>query len=365
MVHFKEIGGNFTLKSPIAGFEEECVFQDKSPYFFSSGRSAILAMIQLTKAEGKKVAMPYFTCHSVIEPFVKRECQIVYYPIELDLKVDEKAMRDFCYLEQPYLLFYHDYFGLNEAEKWQNIYNELQDNVIFVNDQTHSFFNAQASAMSHYSLMSIRKWGGISEGGVLRVNQGVEASVVYANRPETDGRLKSYNEASQLKEAYLHGDEGISKESFRALFYQSESFFDLEDEVYPIHKTAMLAWVHFLQSDFSERRKYNFQLLDSGWMKEWTIWGEPVIEFSGDVTPLYFPVMLKVNRKKLQNFLAANKVYAPIIWPKSTLIHADGDDTLYHQLLCIPIDQRYGAEEMKAVIQLFADFHLIVCDERN
>jgi hypothetical protein len=365
MVHFKEIGGNFPMKSPIADLEEECIFQNESPYFFSSGRSAILAVIQLTKAEGKKIAMPYFTCHSVIEPFVNRGCEIIYYPIELDLKVNEKSMARFCHSEQPYLIFYHDYFGLNEAEKWQNVYEEFQDSVIFVNDQTHSFFNANASALSHYSLMSIRKWGGISEGGILQVNQGSDADVVYASRPETDCRLKSYIQASQLKEAYLNGDTRINKESFRELFYHSESFFDSENEIYPIHKTAMLAWGHLLSSDFAEKRKSNFQVLDNGWKEEWRSWGDHVIEFSSDITPLYFPVILKIERQKLQDFLASNKVYAPIIWPKSTLIHADGDDTLYHQLLCIPIDQRYGEEEMKNVLKLLADFHLMISDERN
>jgi hypothetical protein len=360
MVYFKEIGGNFPVKSPFADLEEEFVFQDKSPYFFSSGRSAILAMIQLTKAEGKKVAMPYFTCHSVIEPFVNSGCEIIYYPIGLDLKVNEKSIANFCYLEQPYLLFYHDYFGLNEAQKWQSLFEEFQDNVIFVNDQTHSFFNANTSALSHYSLMSIRKWGGISEGGILQVNQGSDARVVYATRPETDSRLKSYTQASRLKEAYLTGESGINKDSFRELFYQSESFFDSENEVYPIHKTAILAWDYLLQSDFAERRKCNFQVLDNGWMEEWRSWGYPVIEFSSEITPLYFPIILKTNRQILQGFLASNKVYAPIIWPKSTLIHVDSDDTLYHQLLCIPVDQRYEEEEMKNILKLLAEFHLIM-----
>jgi hypothetical protein len=115
MEHFKEIGGNFPLNYSELDIRTEILIQHESPYFFSSGRSAIMAMIQLAKAQGKKVALPYFTCHSVIEPFDKMGCEIIYYPIEINLKVDVSTMIEFCNLEQPYLLLYHDYFGMDEG----------------------------------------------------------------------------------------------------------------------------------------------------------------------------------------------------------------------------------------------------------
>lgn len=365
MEHFKEIGGNFPLNYSELDMRTEILIQHESPYFFSSGRSAIMAMIQLAKAQGKKVALPYFTCHSVIEPFDKMGCEIIYYPIELDLKVNEKSMARFCHSEQPYLLFYHDYFGLNESQKWQNLYEEFQGSVIFVNDQTHSFFSTQKSVSSHYSLMSIRKWGGISEGGFLKVIAGSNRGLMYENRPEDDLRLECYANASQLKEAYFKGDAVVSKDDFRSLFYQSESFFDAENGVYPINQIGIITWNKLLQSDFAVKRSANFQALEDGWLEEWGDWGIPVFQYSIGITPLYFPVLLRIERLKLQTFLANRRVYAPIIWPKSALIQSNGDDRLYNQLLCIPIDQRYGEDEMKFILKLLADFHLWISDDRN
>lgn len=365
MEHFKEIGGNFPLNYSELDIRTEILIQHESPYFFSSGRSAIMAMIQLANAQGKKVALPYFTCHSVIEPFDKMGCEIIYYPTEINLKVDVSTMIKFCDLEQPYLLLYHDYFGLNEGGEWNLIFNEFKHRLIFVNDQTHSFFSAQKNHSSHYSLMSIRKWGGISEGGFLKVLAGSNRGLIYENRPEDDLRLECYTKASQLKDAYLKGDTLVSKDDFRRLFYQSESFFDAENGIFPINQIGIITWNKLLESDFAVKRSANFQALEDGWLEEWRNWGIPVFEYSIGITPLYFPVLLRIERLKLQTFLAHQRVYAPIIWPKSTLIQSNGDDTLYNQLLCIPIDQRYGEDEMKCILKLLADFHLWICDDRN
>jgi hypothetical protein len=365
MVHFKEIGGNFPLNSPLNGWDNHCVIQRKSPFFFSSGRSAILAMIRLSKAECKKVALPYFTCESVIEPFLNRGCQIVFYPIEINLKVNEESIIEFCNKEQPYLFYYHDYFGLNEEVKWMNIFDVFHQRLIFVNDQTHSYFHKKKCIHSHYALMSIRKWGGISEGGILAVNQGEDQAVTYDERPTSDERLKSYFEASRLKLAYLSGDRDVKKDSFRKLFYYSESFFDAEDGIFPIHQNAMFYWFDLIQSDFAEKRRNNFQTLEWGWMKMWNTWAEPALELTDEITPLYFPILVKVERQILQTFLAGREVYAPIIWPKSKLIQEKGDDNLYERLLCIPIDQRYGGKEMNGILEIFEEFHLTIIDERN
>lgn len=343
----------------------DCVMQEESPYFFSSGRSAIMAVIQLTDAATKKIALPYFTCHSVIEPFVKKGCEIVFYAVEEDLRVNEKYLVQFCNEEQPYLLFYHDYFGLNDSNRWENIYSQLHNHLIFVNDQTHSFFSAQKNLSSHFSLMSIRKWGGISEGGILSIHFSNERKVIYEERSKQDKRLENYKQASLAKRLYLNGDTSVNKEDFRAMFYLSESFFDAENGVYPIHRNGISSWNALLRTDFIDKRRSNFGVLENGWKLDWTDWGKPIIKYSNGMTPLYFPILLGVNRKRFQDFLAAEKIYAPIIWPKSSLIEIQGNDIFYNQLICIPIDQRYSEVEMSHVLRVIAAFDESLKDERN
>ncbi len=356
MAHFEEIGGNFPV---VLGMNSEVVNSEDTAdlnQYFSSGRSAILATIIHSRAQGKKVALPYFTCHSVIESFVRMGCEIKFYPIQKDLKVQEDLIIQFCQVEQPYLFFYHDYFGLNEELKWSKIFDVCSGQQLFVNDKTHSFFSASTHSSAHYTLMSIRKWGGISEGGCLQINGMKGLDIQYDIRPDNDFRMEIYNKASELKREFLQGDPSINKEQFRSLFYQSESFFDSETGIYPIRLEALQQWRALLRSPFAQRRKLNLDLLVQGWNPDWEGWGIPIFMNNRDVVPLYFPILLKIQRSLLQSFLASHGVYAPIIWPKSILITQEGDDSFYNQLLCIPIDQRYGEKDMNRILSLFEAF---------
>jgi hypothetical protein len=365
MVYFEEIGGNFPLEAERITDSDLCFSQLGSRYFFSSGRSAIHALILITKAQGKKVALPYFTCHSVIEPFVKSGCQIVYYQVEKDLRINQEAIIQFCRIEQPFLFFFHDYFGLNEGEKWNIIFNDFKHSLIFVNDQTHSFFSSNQTLFSHFSLMSMRKWGGIPEGGFLHVVEGNKDVLNYDERSSKDLRLECYVKASLLKNAYLNGDDSVNKDDFRNLFYKSESFFDTEDGIYPINQFGLAAWNNLLKSDFKEKRISNYRLLQDGWMHDWRSWGLPLLPYSIGITPLYFPVLLRIERLKFQKYLVKHSVYVPIIWPKSQLINAAGDDTLYDSLICIPIDQRYGEGDMQRILSLLQQFDTELRNERG
>jgi hypothetical protein len=361
MALFKEIGGNFTLDTQNTETVEKVVFQLESPYFFSSGRSAIRALICLAKVANKKVALPYFTCHSVIEPFFNEGCEIVFYTIGYDLMINEDVLIEFCRFEKPDLLFFHDYFGMNHELVWRKLYTLFRDDIIFVNDRTHSFFSTKDAKSSHYALMSIRKWGAISEGGFLQVNFNHTKLFDYEDRVHSDSRLLLFKEASKLKNAYLEGDFFIDKDSFRRLFYQSESCFDREEGIYPIFESAFIAWNNVQNSDMPARRCRNFNQLAEGWSRDWLKWGSPIDFLVGQSIPLYFPILLNIERDRFQSFLASKGVYAPIIWPKSPLINCAGDDTLYDNLLCIPIDQRYGDIEMTRILNVFAEFHLMVC----
>ena len=79
----------------------------------------------------------------------------------------------------------------------------------------------------------------------------------------------------------------------------------------------------------------------------------PVIKQAiGKSVPLYLPVYVKNDRKVLQEYLARNNIYCPIIWPKPPQIEIKNDDIvdyMYKHMLCFPIDQRYGNEEMKKI----------------
>ena len=77
------------------------------------------------------------------------------------------------------------------------------------------------------------------------------------------------------------------------------------------------------------------------------------------VVPLYLPLYVKQGkRKELQHFLAIRDIYCPVIWPKYNLIINISKNTeyIYDNILCIPIDQRYGIEEMEKIAKYISEF---------
>ena len=69
--------------------------------------------------------------------------------------------------------------------------------------------------------------------------------------------------------------------------------------------------------------------------------------------PLYFPIYV-TNRTKIQNKLAENHIYAPILWPVNTedLLINENIRYIYSHILMIPIDQRYGKDDMAKIVSI-------------
>jgi hypothetical protein len=206
--------------------------------------------------------------------------------------------------------------------------------------------------------MSLRKWGGLSEGGMLRILDQDESKIPYSSRAKDDCRFELYEKASELKDTYLLTGDDSLKVNFRELFYQSEALFDAENDVFPIHPNALVSWRSLMETDFLERRRRNLQFLVDHWREEWRPWSTLVLEGLDVIAPLYCPILLRASRENFQKFLADSKIYAPVIWPKSKLIDVAQDDTLYSHLICLPIDQRYHAGDMSRVLETIEQFHL-------
>ena len=69
--------------------------------------------------------------------------------------------------------------------------------------------------------------------------------------------------------------------------------------------------------------------------------------------PLYFMIYVP-DRTQLQAELAVQHVYAPVIWPvvyEEVLVN-DVVKSIYDTILAIPIDQRYGKNDMTKVVDI-------------
>ena len=69
--------------------------------------------------------------------------------------------------------------------------------------------------------------------------------------------------------------------------------------------------------------------------------------------PLFFPIYVK-ERTEFQKRLAENEIYAPVLWPVHTkeLLINGTIKQIYDEILMLPIDQRYGREDMKRMLEV-------------
>lgn len=61
----------------------------------------------------------------------------------------------------------------------------------------------------------------------------------------------------------------------------------------------------------------------------------------------------------MQKFLTEHGIYAPVLWPvgKENAGHLTGDEKyIYSHMLALPMDQRYGAEEMKRLGKVLEEY---------
>ncbi len=96
-----------------------------------------------------------------------------------------------------------------------------------------------------------------------------------------------------------------------------------------------------------EQRKRNYRYLYGKIHGKTWLW--PILPEMEGAAPLYLAVYAR-EREELQRFLTAHDIYAPVLWPvgKENESGLTNDERyIYDHMLALPIDQRYGMEEME------------------
>ena len=319
--------------------------------YFISGRSAIRALCRQFNHNNKKVLLPAYTCETVVQPFEKEGWNIAYYEIRKNLSIDKKDLvekiNSFC----PSLVLIQNYFGFNTTGEITQILDICQEeSIVVVEDITQNILSKYEKIRADYYVGSLRKFFAIPEGGIL-LSKGSKAPC-YLKKEAVSKILKEAQRAFGLKQKYIN-NEGICKEDFLEAYHIWKSNFIKYDEPQDINiETLQMLNVIDLKL-LKTQRQVNYSLLCQELRN---VTGVKIIVDSQDEeeVPLYFPMYIedKSKRKELQQYLAKEKIYCPIIWPQyvSDEYLGEGSKYIYEHILCIPCDQRYGQEEMERII---------------
>ena len=323
----------------------------KGKMLFSLCREALFSLARHLDTSNKTVLVPAYTCDTVITPFKELGWKCVYYPVDLQLRIDIQATMMLFDHSHAALIVVHPYYGKDLNEKEIAFLETIHEKGCKVAvDLTQCIFSSQRLQCADYYLGSFRKWLAIPDGGYLEF---INDDLLFdENLEENTEYVSLQRDAMYLRGVYFQtGNEEIKSISRRI----NKMADRMVDAVIRPHKMSSLSYELLNKENVKDNQKARFAnyrfLVDHI---------DPVVgrkvfcDNMSEVTsaPLYFMVYVE-NRSELQCKLAEQHIYAPVLWPvvyEEVLVN-DTVKYIYDHILAIPIDQRYDENDMKKVVE--------------
>ena len=344
-----KVGGMFCLEKPgdtISRFPQaldEYISRAGDYRFCMSGRCGIYySLLDILQHDTKRTAyLPAYTCETVIDSYVKAGYQIIWYDVSPDLltpRFDPGAVRDIS------VLGLCGYFGFSYYDR--NFVKACRDaGVTIVHDITHSAFSGDGvDPLAHYAAGSFRKWIGIPSGGIAVKQTGTfNLPMLPAEEEHIRGRVACF----EAREKVLEQEDGVTDDIVTDIFWKTELRLRKMFDAYESDELSGEIMTHYDYAGMIEKRRGNYQYILSD---------NPFNEKIRPVFPVLRPgecpshmSLYSPDRGKIQEILLGEGIKSTVYWPEPP--HVDlskypGAAKIYKEIFSLPVDQRYGEEEM-------------------
>jgi hypothetical protein len=274
----------------------------------------------------KKVYIPYYTCDVILEPIIKNNIEYSFYKINELLEID-----NFPELKSGDALIYTNYFGIKG--KYVRQITQRNHNIIIDNSQA-LFEPAVENIDTFYSL---RKFVGVADGSYLYTLKTRESA------------LESANSASRISHLYLRKDSN-ARSGYSDFKTNDASLSNLPISTMSSSTMSFVNTYDFQKNRAARERNFLYLFSKLNQLNQLNC-----IDVSSLRGPLCFPLLLN---SAIKNLLIDNGVFIPTYWPNVKGWIADGESfehKLVDHLICLPIDQRYGLQEMEFVCKLILE----------
>ena len=300
----REIGGYFALEC------REGEIYHASGTFLNSGRNALRHILRCCGV--RELYVPFYTCPVVIEAIKEEKAVMHFYDVTPDLVPD-------CSFPADAFILYTNYFGV--CGKTVRALAQKYPNLIV--DNAQSFYSAPCGLGSFYSP---RKFFGLPDGGIAFC------------RKETGENSYPDETDSHSRFAHLLIRHELGAQAGYAHFAENDGALDGRE----IRKMSLLTRKLMGNIDYERAKKCrleNFRFLAEALEpeKKWDL-------LPGDV-PMVYPFY--TSDSELRSRLIEKKIFAATYW-KGTDKSAEA---LTSSIIPLPIDQRYGLEEMKFIAE--------------
>jgi hypothetical protein len=311
----------------IGGFIEFEIFHGKMLHeeaiTLNCGRNALAYLIETKHI--KKIAMPKFMCDSCDKVLDKYGVTVRHYSIGLDFKPKDIE------LQQDEWLYLVNYYGQISNDY---IIDMKSKNEKLIVDNAQAYFQMPVDGVD--TLYTCRKYFGVADGAILYTDKQISRELPY---DESFDRMH-----------FLLGRFERSASEFYAEYTENNRFFNNESIKQMSKLTKNL--LHGIDYDFvASKRTENFNYLQNVLGKSNRL--KLDIPYGAFMYPLYVENGSLI-RKQLQN----EKIYIPTLWPN--VLDICYRDTLEYRLskdiLPIPVDQRYGINDMKYIVEVINNF---------
>lgn len=270
----------------------------------------------------RKVYIPYYTCEVVLEPFHKLGVSYAYYHINKQLEIAEGIS-----LSEDEALLYTNYFGLKQVyvEKLARYYGKQ-----LIVDNTQAFFAKPIADIDTF--YTCRKFFGVPDGAYLYTDAKADFEI------EQD---VSYDRVSFLmKRLDLGAEAGYAefREQSKRLVGQ------------PIKRMSNLTIQMMNGIDYrvvARKRRENYTYLQQHLAKT----NQLFLELTKDVVPMVFPYL--TEDQTLKQRLIDETIFVATYWPNvfEWCKQDDWEFVFAERTVFIPIDQRYGEDDMKRIVE--------------
>lgn len=293
----------------------------------NSGRHSLEYILRSLK-NVSSVWIPYFTCKAVLEPLKRLDIPYRFYHINERLETATDIE-----LKENEILVYTNYYGIKDAYV-KSLAEKYADKLVIDNAQA-LFCKPHKNC---HQIYSPRKFIGMPDGGLAVTPIPDRSSELPINT--------SYGRCMHL----LKRHELSPSEGYKDFQNDDEQISNCE-----LSRMSVISSNIFASVDFDivkEKRCKNFSTLHNILDKtnKMSIPSMDRLE-----CPLIYPYWTD-NGAHLKKKLIANNIFVATYWP-NVLEWVKSNDIEYelvNNIVCIPIDQRYGENEMKNILNAIA-----------
>ena len=315
------IGGFFSLETNDGlGYHNEALR-------LNAGRYALEYVLKARKYG--KIYLPYYICDSILQPIIRQGVEYEFYHINDNFEPADKIKP-----KDDEAVLYVNYFGLKND--YASSFCYVHRNTIL--DQTQAFYSEKGNKYNNNkfncdTFYSCRKFFGVPDGAYLYTNCLLDEELPLDESFDRMTFLTKRIDRSP-QEAYddfKANDKLFASLGMRRMSRLTESIMEGID--FSAKANRRIRNFHYLDKTLHESNRFK-------WVMNY------------GTVPMVYPYYVE-DGERLRKHLIDNQIFCARYWP-NVLEWCKPEDFEYQlakNLVCIPIDQRYGEEEMEYIVK--------------